>query len=303
MGLDQKKSLEGFVMNVLVTGCTGFLGKELITFLSMGRKYNLLCLVRPNSDYNFLKKLDVDIIEWDFSNKTTPEINRKIDVLIHLAGISPRPGQKDNQIFEENIEITKKLVNLLNDVNHIVFSSTDIVNLKNSYSESKLKCEKLIKNSSIRYTILRIGPIFGKNGKHGSASKIINFIDKKKFFPVPQDSKIKIQPIFIEDVIKFIDEVIVNKKYHNTICNVVGNPISLIEFTKVVSRILKKPNRSIKIPFFILNFLVILSGIINKKPQVTSEQLKILENNKNNFLKSDVPLTTLELSLSKFLIK
>jgi len=289
-------------MNIVITGSTGFLGRHLIKYLSLKKKNNLICIVRPNSDCSFFKNLNVDIIEWDFSKETiSHKINKNIDVLIHLAGILP--GQKNTQVFKENVAITKKLLCSFNKINHIIFSSTNIVNLKNNYSESKLECEELIKKSGINYTILRIGPTFGKDGITGSASKIIDLINKEKFFPIPKNSKIKIQPIHIDDVIKFIEKVILNKNYHNMTCNVVGDSISLIDFAKVVSIILKKPNKSIQIPFFLLNFLVTLNELISKKPIITSEQLNILKDNENSILESDISPTPLELSLSKFNIK
>jgi nucleoside-diphosphate-sugar epimerase len=288
-------------MNIVITGCTGFIGRNLISFLSMKKTYNLICIVRPNSDFSFLNNFDVDVVEWDFIKEKPSSLNKKIDVLIHLAGVSPRTGQKNNQIFNENFDVTKKLLDTLNDVDHIIFSSTDIVNLQNGYSVSKQRCEKLIKDSKIKYTILRIGPVFGQGGKNGSASKIINYIIQEKLFPIFNDPKITIQPIYIEDVIKFINKIIMNEKYYNLICNVVGNSISLVDFANTASKILKKPNKSIKLPFFILHFLVILNGFVSRKPLVTSEQLCILKNNANNSLKSNVSLTPLEDSISKFL--
>ena len=289
-------------MNIVITGSTGFLGRHLIKYLSLKKNNNLICIVRPNSDCSFFKNLNVDVIEWDFSKETiSHKINKNIDVLIHLAGILP--GQKNTQVFKENVVITKKLLHSFNKINHIIFSSTNIVNLKNNYSESKLECEELIKASGSNYTILRIGPTFGKDGITGSASKIINLINKEKFFPIPKNSKIKIQPIHIDDVIKFIEKVILNKNYQNMTCNIVGDSISLIDFAKVVSKILKKPNKSIQVPFFLLNFLAILNELISKKPIITSEQLNILKDNENSILESDISLTPLELSLSKFNIK
>ncbi|MDO4629388.1 MAG: NAD(P)-dependent oxidoreductase [Planctomycetia bacterium] len=70
----------------LVTGGTGFLGRNLVKYL-LDRGWNVVCLVRPNSRHGVLTEMGAELVLGDF---TQEEILKKavenVDVVFHVAG-------------------------------------------------------------------------------------------------------------------------------------------------------------------------------------------------------------------------
>lgn len=283
-------------MNILITGTTGFIGYNLIKFLTSDKNLSLIVLIRNESDYEKFKDLGVEILKSDILDPQLNEkIDKKIDVIIHLAAITQYYKSKE-LIFETNYVGTRNLLKCFNNVKQFIFSSTSIINFSNDYAESKLMCEKIIKESGIDYTILRIGPVFGKDSTTG-ISKIINAVYNDKNIPVPGNGKFEIQPIHINDVINSIKLVITNDQFLNQTLNLVGKSILLENFIEEICKIFNKKNKTKHIPYWALkSFAKIYQGI-SSEPIITVEQIKILKHGSN--LKPDFPLSSIEDGIKK----
>jgi nucleoside-diphosphate-sugar epimerase len=78
---------------ILVTGGTGFLGKEVVRLLISKYKKKVRCIVRPTGSYNFLESIfeknilaNMDIFPASFNDISSLRIAVKgVDVVIHLA--------------------------------------------------------------------------------------------------------------------------------------------------------------------------------------------------------------------------
>lgn len=174
---------------IFITGGSGYLGTVLIKKL-LKKKYkviNLDPLFFSSSTYNQLKNKDikhfVGITEDEY---ILDEIfqNNKIDLIIHLSGVSNDPTALLNSELTEksNVYATKLLVNKAkkNKVKKFLFASScsvygftgdkKVVNEKSklnplsAYSKSKVIGEKIVlKEKSKKFTVncLRMGTLYG----------------------------------------------------------------------------------------------------------------------------------------------
>ena len=176
--------------NILITGASGFLGKEMCQVLS--KDNNIWTLGRTPTAYNH--------IESDLSNASIKLPKVEFKQVIHLAGKahSYPKTEKEIQAFEEvNYQGTLHLLNALENQTKLktfVFASTIAVyGLENGsninelfptqpttpYGKSKLNAEKAIidwcTNRGIQYLILRLPLIAGENpiGNLGAMKKAI----------------------------------------------------------------------------------------------------------------------------------
>ena len=136
-------------MNVLITGASGFIGKNLSLFLKEQGKYVVTEIDRDSS----VADLDIALAKTDF--------------VFHLAGVN-RP--KNHSEFKEvNTDLTSHIVATLTDncrkVPLMISSSTQAVS-GNAYGASKAEAEKAVEaygqETGSPYFIYRFPNVFGK---------------------------------------------------------------------------------------------------------------------------------------------
>lgn len=280
-------------LEITITGAGGFIGRNLVKYLS-SKNHKITGIVRENPPFELDK--NVKWLSCDLRENNKEELSG--DVLIHLA--ATRQHFKGKQyIVENNIETTKNVLKFSSHFKHFIFASSTLAkNPIDPYSESKKECEEMIKESEINYTILRIGPVFGKGDKT-NLTKIIQMINNGKRITLPGGGNQKIQPTFIEDVLFAINSIILNEKFFKKILVIAGKAIKLNEFVEVSSKILKKNVKKIGIPIGILKPIVKIYQNISKNPEVTIEQLENLEKMSDEVFNSDFKITSLEESIKK----
>lgn len=157
-------------MKILLTGGTGFIGKNLVSFLNSKHISvdNLSREILRND-----KKLDI------FIKSKQSKMKQNYDVLIHLAA---ELDNSSNKLIPVNVSLTKKLLQLCvkNKINrfiftssHLVYGKTDYLPIdeehstkpKTNYGKSKFLAENICKSYSkdfgLQISILRISSIFG----------------------------------------------------------------------------------------------------------------------------------------------
>lgn len=189
--------------------------------------------------------LSKNIIGKGFIAKNLNQINKAIlksGYVIYAAGISNSRVESRIQLFKE-IRLFKHFLKI-NKKNKIIYISTaDITNsLKNKskYVKNKIKIEKIIKKNFNNFIILRIPQLIGKSSNKNT---LINFfynkIKEKKKIIVFKNVKRNI--LDIDDIIKMIQVIIMNKKVNKKIITLSNkNFIKPIEIIKILEKKLKK---------------------------------------------------------------
>lgn len=187
-------------MRVLLTGGTGFIGKEIGKELA-SKGYSVVVVTRNPKKYYGILPYPCELVAWD--NLTSYLKNKKVDHVIHLAGESVAGSRWNDQvkkeIFESRVQTTRNLIFSLAETQQNLksFVSASAIGIYGDRGEEVLHEQSLpgtgyladvckaweveinkIKNiqKNIRVCILRIGIVLGE-GSGALAEMIPPFRD------------------------------------------------------------------------------------------------------------------------------
>jgi len=222
------------MINVLITGSHGFIGKNLI---------------------NKLQHKNVNILEFNRSNTIDElkELILKSDFIYHLAG-EVRPKSSDKEFKESNVTLTKIIVDILIENNKyipiVLASSVHAQLLKNEYGRTKRESEILIENYSKKDDtncyIYRLPHVFGEGCKINYNSVISTWIYNsiKELEINIYDRDIKMNYVYVQDIVdEFVEklEIINNSLYQkpkNVFDTTLGESIDyIVEFKNNINNI------------------------------------------------------------------
>jgi nucleoside-diphosphate-sugar epimerase len=189
------------LMNILVTGANGFVGRALCDHLTHKGMNTYALLRRPQENLNVKQQF---IVENLLEHADWGPILKGINVVIHTAGLAHVRGRPDKDYYDINTEITKKLalecvkagvkrfVYVSSTHVHVSSASPDILtpessfNPKTAYGKSKLLAEKALreieKGSGLEIVIVRPPLVYGPNVS-GNVLTLLKAIKKNMPFP------------------------------------------------------------------------------------------------------------------------
>lgn len=187
--IDKIRNSKTSLVNILITGGTGFIGSHLIEHLLArgihAKQVRLLVLARNPSSVPEHLRNDSRVIILPGDLEDTPCLLEGIpamDVVFHLAAEVKFSGGSD--VWRNNFKGTESLLKALKDSQpgRLIYASTigaverkfsdscllpihegDEPNPSSDYGKAKLKAEELVRNSGIDYTIARITWAYGPN--------------------------------------------------------------------------------------------------------------------------------------------
>lgn len=175
---------------ILITGGTGFIGKNLIAKLTENQSFELLTPGREVSNEELCSQL------------------KRADYIFHLAGVS-RP-QDPKEFYEGNSGLTEKIVNILKEerlMTPILYTSSIHAVLENDFGVSKRKAEEVLleyqKDSGAKVYIVRLTNTFGKWAKPNAHSVIATFC-----YNIQRDLEITITDRNKEVTLAYVDDVV-----------------------------------------------------------------------------------------------
>ena len=245
--------------NILITGGAGFIGSNLSSFL-INKKFNITIV----DDLSTGKKSNVsgkkiNFFKKDVININTLKINKKIDIIIHLAARAEiLITQKQESIYAKaNIQSLQSALNFAsrNSIKKFIFASSAsiygdtknkpinenyIPGPKHFYGYTKLVGEEMIKHYSrihnFNYTIFRFFNIYGNNSNAVVAKFIAQKLQKKKI-TIYGTGKQKRDFLHIDDLSRAILKSIKIKKSNNQTYNLGSSkPTSIIDLKNIISK-------------------------------------------------------------------
>lgn len=201
---------------ILVTGAGGFIGKHVLAALS-ARETEIRCLVRKNTgpEKQNISYMIGDVLDYYSLLKATENVET-VYYFIHMMG-----AQKEQERFDilDRAAITNTVKACkVNNVKRIIYLTgmCDPSEKLSRHLESRKEVEEIIKNSGINYTIFRASVIIGKGG--ASFEILDTAVRKLPVIPVFNWEKTRVQPIYIDDVVRYLVECLdieetINKCY------------------------------------------------------------------------------------------
>ena len=264
---------------LLITGATGHSGEWFIKML-ISEKYDkrIRCTVRETSNTSYLDNsgLDIEFVIGDL--KDPAFANRALDKITTVVNFT---GQKcvKNIVNSDNVQYVDWIISV-----HTTAIFSKYKTLAKEYKE----IENCLIESGKRYTIVRPTMIYGSN-KDRNISKLINYLDKFRFFPVFGKGTNLLQPIYAKDVAGAVYAILQNREsVANKSYNIAGKyPITYNELLKTVARGLHRNVTLIHVPYNI-SYLVVkfLNVIINNVPISTEQIMRMNEDKAYDYTES-----------------
>ncbi len=285
---------------ILITGITGFIGKNLAERL-VSENIRFSCLVRPSSDKSFigyLKKNGVKLYYGALEDKKRlDEAIKGKESVIHLAAAT---SARMDDMLRINLQGTKNVVESCKKggCNRIIFISSYLAEKRfadhSAYAKSKLLSEEYIKKSGLSYVILKPSLVYGKKDSK-NVQKLAEMLKSLPVMPVIGDGRYKIQPVHVSDVVDVIVSCIKDKGINNKTYYVAGDEI--ITFNALIRRIadeLKVKRVIVHLPKCVVKVCARLASSVGLRTPLDDDGISIID--KDKFC--DTSLTKKDLSFS-----
>ena len=283
--------------NILITGATGFIGKNLCSnLIEAGHKVKIL--VRKRQEYaSFPVPLkDIVFVDWPYGLNGM-NLPFKAEVIIHCAN---SPEIKNYwKAYDENVLSTIFLCSYAQSIGaHFVYISSQSAhkNIRSFYGMNKLASEEHIRNNyQGDWTIIRPGMVYGPGSK-GLFARITSLVKKLPVIPLLDGGKQIVQPIHVDELCMAIRAISKNVSRHKKKTYSLGDPKG-IEFREFIRKFARAENKLfINIPSQAILPIVKLATNFIKLP-INEENIEGLIN--LNFMKTEESLKELGIKIDK----
>jgi len=269
-------------MNIIITGGSGFIGTNLISFLvSQSYITNIVCIdILPPKFVNH----KLIFINADIRKDLKIKLDFDIDILIHLAALCKEPGYDWDAYFYTNYFGTKNVINLSNHlkIKKIIFTSTmmtyragdkvnseeDLTSPDTAYGISKLLAEETLiswtnRDPSNKLIILRLGVVFGI-GENANFTRLVKSLLRGTFLFVGKNTTIK-GNVYVKEVINLINKILLNEISLNHIVYnfVFPDDSSIGRIVNIIKEVLNIKRFVPIMPYKILLFLSYFFSFVN----------------------------------------
>jgi uncharacterized protein YbjT (DUF2867 family) len=236
---------------ILVTGGTGFIGKNLVRML-VESGYSVRVLIRPSQKspaMPFGVPVEAAVTSLgDARGLRAAMVGVK--TVYHLAGVERRGAYAN--LTAVDIMGTRAVVKAAADagVDRVLFLSHLGADRASAYPVLKAKAisEEDIRKSGVDYTIIRSSIVYGEND--GFSTGLAQLLSSLPLFlPIPGDGKTLLQPLWVEDLVTALVWALESKHTRNEIYEV-GGPefLSISQIATLVMETIGVRRRIFSIP-------------------------------------------------------
>ena len=227
---------------ILVTGGTGFIGRNLVNTL-IDNGYEVRTLLKPSKKTpNLPKGVPVEAIVCSLHDERGLRAALKgIDVVFHLAG-TERLSSRSN-LMDVDVVGTNNLLQaaVKSKISHFVYLSHIGADQNSAYPVLKAKAlaEKAIMNSGVPYSIFRTSHVYGKGDQFVEGfAKLIKM--SPGIFLLPGSGDTALQPLNVLDLVACLHLAMNNQELMNQILELGGGEV--FSFREIIQIIMEKLN-------------------------------------------------------------
>lgn len=272
---------------VLVTGSTGFVGRQIVRELRSSG-VEVRCVARSSSSLSVLDGLGAEICYGDVTDRASLETALEgIETAVHLVAII----RETKQATFEGINFlgTRNIVQAARKmgVKRLVYMSNLGAGPDQRFPllYSKWRGEQEVSNSGIDFTIFRPSVMFGRGD--GFVTVLAGVIKGLPLVPVIGSGRTKFQVISVEDVATCVAKSLQEKE---TISQVIplGGPeyLAYEQIIDLIIETLKLRRLKFHIPVPMMRAIIWITEKFLPQPPVTSAQLAMLQ--RDNITSLDV---------------
>ncbi|MDQ3862217.1 MAG: NAD(P)H-binding protein [Actinomycetota bacterium] len=223
-------------MRVLLTGGTGLLGGALLPLL-FAQGHEVRSLIREGSPRTSqLRTGRVEIVRGDAGDvRGLLRALSGMEAMGHVAGIEYAPHVTE----AARRAGVRRLV---------AVSSTSARSSYASRSEPKLQMERLIRDSGLRYTIVRPTMIYGSELDR-NVHRLLRFLDRSPVFPMFGPGTNLWQPVYHEDCARGVLETLERPVSVYRSYDLPGaEPLTYLDLVKTAAAVLGREPRIVRLP-------------------------------------------------------
>lgn len=231
--------------------------------------HEVRCMVRAESpNVSRLDASRVEIVRGDASCAGDLErALRGAEALVHVAGIEHAP-----QVVEA---MGRTGVERL-----VMVGSTSAHSAYGFRSGPKLRMERVVQDSGLRWTIVRPAMIYGSELDR-NVHRLLRFLDRSPVFPVFGPGENLWQPVYYEDCARGVYEALVRPRASGQVYDLPGaRPLTYLELVKTAARALGKEPRIVRLPLEPVRLALVAAERLGVPLPVASEQVLRLREDK-----------------------
>jgi uncharacterized protein YbjT (DUF2867 family) len=262
---------------ILVTGATGFIGSHVVERLGKdGRSVRVL--VRKDADAERFAREGLSTALGDVTDPgSLSSAVSGCESVVHLVGII---REKAPKVTFEGV-VTQGTRNLVvasqaAAVGRIVYMSAigTRPGAPTKYLRTKWEAEQAVKESGIRFTILRSSPVVGPKGEF---TQLLVELARKRLIPIIGSGEYRFQPIFSGDVAAYISSSLDSDEAVGKTFEIAGPEIlTMNDMMRAVSEVLGRRARMIHIPLFLMRLLIPVLALASSNPPITRDELAMM---------------------------
>lgn len=259
---------------ILVTGASGFVGRQLVPFLR-SRDYPVRALVRDPSRAPELASSGAEVVIGDLLDTTSlSDACQGASTIVHLAAVADSSDEQLNHSV--NVGGTRNLANAAVEagVNRVInFSSTCAGRrMRDAYGETKRLAEAELDRHELLVTHLRPAMIYGTGSKEWDL--FVAVVGRIPAVPIPGTGRSVLRPVYLGDLLELVHRVLKRDGSVGRTYDVAGPaPVTTGELVELVGQYQGKRRRIIPLPAGPIILAARILGRLTERPFVNVDQV------------------------------
>jgi len=202
---------------LFVTGASGFLGSKILEQIVPGDYSEITLLSRTALELPAQYAAATNIAVLQAAIHDTEQYATRLGpntIVLHLAALTGKAAPRD--YYHVNTDGTAELLKAatLAGVAGFLFVSSIAVSFSDRegyhYAESKQQAEQKVRESGLRYTIVRPTIILGEGSPIWDS---FCRLSRSSFILLPGSGKVRIQPVYIDDIVKLLLGIVTSGRF------------------------------------------------------------------------------------------